>query len=107
MIASSPVVEHHRRLFSPDHVHLSRSLAHQDTLSKMGPALQLYLFVLLRQEEEASRNNFALMFTGEEIREATGIPLQTLARYRNRLMELGFLTIEDGIWKAHYKAQKW
>ncbi len=106
LIRYSRLVLHHGRLFSPEHVHVSRSLLFHDTLDEIGPAIRLFLFLLIRQEEEASHNRWGVTTTDAQLSKGSGIPRQTVARYREHLCSLGYLTVEEGVWTVHYNKRK-
>jgi hypothetical protein len=106
LIRDSPLVEYHGRLFSDDHVHVSRSLLFHDTVEEMGAAIRLFLFLLIRQEEEASHNRWGVKATEAGIAKDSGIPRQTVARYREHLSSRGYLTVKEGVWTVHYNKQK-
>jgi hypothetical protein len=106
LLHSSPVVRYHGRLFSEDHVYISRSILFRDTLREMGAAIRLFLFLLIRQEEAARHNQFGIKTTDVEVAEASGIPRATVMRYRQKLCAGGYLTIKKGVWKVHYNKTK-
>ncbi|MGO9571342.1 MAG: hypothetical protein ACLP5H_27775 [Desulfomonilaceae bacterium] len=106
LIRYSRPVLHHGRLFSPDYVHVSRSLLFHDTIDEMGAAIRLFLFLLIRQEEEASHNRSGVRISAAQLSKDSGIPRPTLIRYRNHLRSLGYLTIREGVWTVHYNKLK-
>ncbi|MGO9566351.1 MAG: hypothetical protein ACLP5H_02300 [Desulfomonilaceae bacterium] len=106
LIRASPLVEYHGRTFSPDHVHVSRSLLFHDTIDEMGAAIKLFLFLLIRQEEEASHNRSGVRTSTAQLSKDSGIPRPTLIRYRNHLCSLGYLSIREGVWTVHYNKLK-
>jgi hypothetical protein len=103
LIRLSPVVEWHPRLFSAEYAYLSLKIIKYVTLYGIkSPAIRLYLWLLVRQEEEASHNRFELKLTIQDIVMALDVDRSTVARYRDRLQELGLLEISQDIWKPKY-----
>ena len=103
LIRLSPVVDWHPRLFSGECVHLSRKIIKEVTLYKIkSPAIRLYLWLLVRQEEEASHNRFELKLSIQDVATALDVDRSTVVRYRDRLQELGLLEIHKDTWKPKY-----
>lgn len=104
LIRLSPVIDWHPRLFSGEHVYLSRKIIKDVTLYRIkSPAIRLYLWLLVRQEEEASHNRYELKLTIQDIVKALDVDRSTVARYRDRLQELGLLEIWKDTWKPKYQ----
>ncbi len=104
LIRLSPIVDWHPRLFSGECVYLSRKIIKEVTLYEIkSPAIRLYLWLLVRQEEEASHNRFELKLTIQDVSKALDADRGTVVRYRDRLQELGLLEITKDTWKPKYQ----
>ncbi len=67
-----------------------------------GPAIRLYLWMLLRQEEAARRNQWGLELTDTIVAEELGVSIRTAGTYRQELQKMGLLVIRGGLWTVRY-----
>jgi predicted transcriptional regulator len=97
------VVDWHPRLFSDEYAYLSQKIIKDVTLYRIkSPATRLYLWLVVRQEEEASHNRFELKLTIQDVVKALDVDRSTVVRYRDRLQELGLLKISKNTCKPKY-----
>jgi hypothetical protein len=104
LIKSSQLVElEHGRIFSNYFAFLWPQLVDNQILQKInGPAIRLYLWLLVEQEERARRNEFAMRLTDAEVARAIGTTRMTAGNYRKELEKLGLLKIKGDIWTVGY-----
>jgi hypothetical protein len=104
LIGTSQVLElGHGRVFSNYFAFLWPQIIDNEVLQKInGPAIRLYLWLLVEQEERARRNEFTVRLTDVEIAQALGASKQTIGRYRQELEKLGLLKIKGDIWTVGY-----
>jgi len=67
-----------------------------------GPAIRLYLWLLVRQEEAARKNQWSLVLTDAEIGRQWGVTRKAIGKLRQKLQELGLLRVEGGKWVVGY-----
>jgi|SRR5271157_742506 len=93
----------HGRVFSGYFAFFWPQIIDQDILSQInGPALKLYLWLLVRQEEAARKNQWGLKLTDAAIKRERGISRQQVASSRQELENLGLLVIKKGLWTVGY-----
>jgi DNA-binding CsgD family transcriptional regulator len=104
LIRNSEVVEvTHSRVFLEEQALLWPSIIEDQVLRIIsGAAVRLYLWLIVRQEEAAGRNEFGLMLTDAEVARLLGITRQTAGNYRKHLQELGLLTVKGDRWTVGY-----
>ena len=104
LIETSQVVElEHGRVFSNYFAFFWPQVIDNAVIHKInGPAIRLYLWLLVEQEERAGRNNFTMRFTDADIARSMGISRKTAGKYRQELEKLGLLKIKGGIWTVGY-----
>ena len=68
-----------------------------------GAAIRLYLWLLVKQEEAARRNQWGLELQNTNVAEELGISFRTAGTYREELQKLGLLVIRGGLWTARYR----
>ncbi len=104
LIRSCALVElEHARVFSNYFAFFWPQIIDHDILARInGPAIKLYLWLLLRQEEAARRNQWGLRLKDAAIVRELGISRQQVASYRRELENLGLLTIKKGVWTVGY-----
>jgi hypothetical protein len=104
LVKSSQVVElEHTRVFSHYFTFLWPQVLDNDVLHKIdGPAIRLYLWLLVEQEARARRNAFAMRLTDAEIARGMGVSRKTAGIYRQELEKLGLVRIKEGIWTVGY-----
>jgi hypothetical protein len=104
LIETSQVVElAHGRVFSHYFAFLWPQITENEVLQKInGPAIRLYLWLLVEQEERARRNDFNMRLTDAEIARSLGISRKTAGIYRQDLEKLGLLKVKEGIWTVGY-----
>ena len=67
-----------------------------------GPAIKLYLWLLVRQEEAARRNQWGLVLTDAEIGRQWGVTRKAIGKLRQELQNLGLLRVKGGRWVVGY-----
>jgi predicted DNA-binding transcriptional regulator len=104
LIGSSQVVElTHGRFFSHYFAFLWPQITENGVLQKInGPAIRLYLWLLVEQEERARRNEFGMRLTEAEIARSLGVSRKTAGIYRQELEKLGLLKVKEGVWTVGY-----
>ncbi len=104
LISASQVVElAHGRVFSNYFAFLWPQITENEVLQKInGPAIRLYLWLLVEQEERARRNEFTMRLTDAEVARAIGTTRMTVGNYRKELEKGGLLKIRGDIWKVGY-----
>jgi hypothetical protein len=104
IIASCDKVElDHGRVFSNYFAFFWPQIIDHDILTRInGPAIKLYLWLLVRQEEAARRNQWGLRLTDAAIVRELGISRQQVSSCRQRLENLGLLVIRKGLWTVGY-----
>jgi hypothetical protein len=66
-------------------------------------AIRLYLWLLVKQEEAARRNQWGLELTDTIVAQELNVSIRTAGTYRAELQRLGLLVIRDGRWMARYR----
>jgi hypothetical protein len=104
LIGTSQVVElEHSRVFSSYFAFLWPQVIDNAVIHKLnGPAIRLYLWLLVEQEERARRNDFTMRLTDAEIARSLKASRKTAGTYRQELEKLGLLKIKEGIWTVGY-----
>jgi hypothetical protein len=103
LIRDSAVVDWHLRLFSDDLAYFSTKIISDALLTGIGsPAIRLYLWLLVRQEEEARHNRYELALSDTVVAEALGVDRSTIGRYRKHLVNMGLLQVDGNVWKPKY-----
>ena len=104
LIETSQVVElEHGRVCSNYFAFLWPQIMDNQVLQKINaPAIRLYLWLLVEQEERARRNDFTMRLTDAGIARSMGISRKTAGKYRQELQKLGLLKIKGGIWTVGY-----
>jgi hypothetical protein len=104
VIAGSEKVElDHGRIFSSYFAFFWPQIIDHNIFSRInGPAIKLYLWLLVRQEEAARRNQWSLRLTDAAIVRELGISRQQVSSCRQRLENLGLLVIRKGLWTVGY-----
>jgi hypothetical protein len=104
LVQASQVVElEHSRVFSNYFAFFWPQIHDKGILAQInGPAIRLYLLLLVEQEERARRNDFAMRLTDAEMARALDISRKTAGIYRKDLEKLGLLKVQGGIWTAGY-----
>ncbi len=104
LISASQIVElAHGRVFSNYFAFLWPQIMEHEVLQKInGPAIRLYLWLSVEQEERARRNEFGMRLTDAEIPRSLGISRKTAGIYRQELEKLGLLKVKEGIWTVGY-----
>jgi hypothetical protein len=93
----------HGRVFSNYFAFFWPQIIDQDILVRIdGPAIKLYLWLLVRQEEAARRNQWGLLLTDAEIGRQWGVTRKALGKLRQELQNLGLLRVKDGRWVVGY-----
>jgi hypothetical protein len=93
----------HARIFSHYFAFLWPQIIDQGILDRInGPAIKLYLWLLIRQEEAARRNQWGLRLTDAAIIRELSISRQQVSSCRQSLENLGLLTIKKGLWTVGY-----
>lgn len=104
LVETSQVVElEHGRVFSNYFTFLWPQIIDNEVLQKINaPAIKLYLWLLMKQEERAHRNEFAMHLSDAEVAENLAISRKTAGTYRQELGKLGFLKVKEEIWTVGY-----
>ena len=104
LIQSCMLVElDHGRVFSDYFAFFWSQIIDNDILARInGPAVKLYLWLLVTQEEAARRNQWSLELTDAAIVRELGISRKQVASCRQELQKLGLLVIEKGRWTVKY-----
>ena len=66
-------------------------------------AVRLYLWLLVKQEEAASRNQWKLKLTDTAVAGQLGVSARTVGTYRLQLQKIGLLVIKEGTWMVRIK----
>ena len=66
-------------------------------------AVRLYLWLLVKQEEAARRNEWGLKLTDTAVASQLGVPARTVGTYRQQLQKVGLLVIKVGIWRVRLR----
>ena len=104
LIRSCDQVElEHGRVFSNYFAFFWPQIIDHNVLDQInGPAIRLYLWMLLRQEEAARRNQWGLELTDTIVAEELGVSIRTAGTYRQELQKMGLLVIRGGLWTVRY-----
>jgi len=107
LIRSCQLVElDHARVFSNYFAFLWPQILENKLLRTInGPAIRLYLWLLVEQEERARRNVFSMELTDAEVAGAHKASPQTVGRYRQELEKTGLLKVKGGVWTVGYTAK--
>jgi hypothetical protein len=93
----------HHRIFSDYFAFFMPQIIDQDLLDRInGPAIRLYLWLLIYQEEQARRNVFAVRLSDAEVARSLGVSRKTAGIYRQKLEKLGLVTKKGDIWTVGY-----
>jgi len=93
----------HTRVFSHYLAFFWPQIIDHDILTRInGPAIKLYLWLLVRQEEAARRNQWGLDLTDAEIARQWGVTRKAIGKLRQELQKLGLLRVQGGKWVAGY-----
>jgi hypothetical protein len=105
LIRSSEKVElEHTRSFSDEFAYFWPQILEDQIITRInGAAVRLYLWLLVKQEEAARRNQWGLELTDTIVAEELGISIRTAGTYREELEKLGLLVIRGGLWMARYR----
>jgi CRP-like cAMP-binding protein len=106
LIRSSEKVElEHTRSFSDEFAYFWPQILEDQIITRInGAAVRLYLWLLVKQEEAARRNQWGLELTDTIVAEELGISIRTAGTYREELQKLGLLVIRGGLWMARYRS---
>jgi len=104
LVKGSQLVElEHVRVFSNYFAFLWPQIIDNEVCHKInGAAIRLYLWLLVKQEERARRNEFAMRLTDAETARELGASKQTIGRYRQELEKLGLVKVKVDIWTVGY-----
>lgn len=104
LIKSCAQVElEHARVFSNYFAFFWPQIINHDILARInGPAIKLYLWLLVGQEEAARRNQWGLILTDAEIGRRWGVTRKAIGKLRQELQNLGLLRVKDGRWVVGY-----
>jgi hypothetical protein len=105
LIRSSDKVQlEHTRSFSDEFAYFWPQILEDQIIARInGAAVRLYLWLLVRQEEAAWRNQWGLELTDTIVAGELGISIRTAGTYREELKKLGLLVIKAGRWMARYR----
>jgi hypothetical protein len=105
MIRASEKVElEHTRSFSDEFAYFWPQILEDQIIRRInGAAVRLYLWLLVKQEEAAQRNQWGLELTDTIVAGELGISIRTAGTYREELKKLGLLVIKAGRWIARYR----
>jgi hypothetical protein len=93
----------HGRVFSHYFAFFWPQIIDQGILASInGSAIKLYLWLLVRQEEAARRNQWGLRLTDAAIVRELGFSRKQVASSRQELENLGLLSIRKGLWTVGY-----
>jgi hypothetical protein len=93
----------HSRVFSNYFAFFWPQIIDQDILTHInGPAIKLYLWLLVRQEEAARKNQWGLDLSDAEIGRQWEVSRKAIGKLRQKLQELGLLKIKGGKWTVRY-----
>ena len=104
LVKSCDLVElDHVRVFSSYFAFFWPQIIDNAVLTRISsPAIKLYLWLLMEQEERARRNEFAMKLTDSDVSRAVGIDPKTAGRYRKQLEKIGLLRVKSGAWTVGY-----
>ncbi len=104
LIRTSEKVElEHTRCFSEEFAYFWPQILDDQIIDRIhGAAIRLYLWLLVKQEEAARRNQWGLELQDTIVAEELGISIRTAGTYREELQKLGLLVIRGGLWTAKY-----
>jgi hypothetical protein len=93
----------HGRVFSNYFAFLWPQIIDHSILDRInGPAIKLYLWLLVRQEEADRRNQWGLVLTDAEIGRQWGVTRKAIGKPRQALENLGLLRVKGGRWVVGY-----
>ena len=104
LIKSCEQVElEHARVFSNYFAFFWPQIIDHNVLDQInGPAIKLYLWLLIRQEEAARRNQWGLVLTDAEIGRQWDVTRKAIGKLRQELQNLGLLQVKGGRWVVGY-----
>jgi hypothetical protein len=93
----------HGRVFSHYFAFFWPHIIDRDILGRInGPGIKLYLWLLVRQEEAARRNQWGLDLTDAEIGRQWGVTRKAVGKLRPELQKQGLLKIKGRKWLVGY-----
>ena len=100
LISGSEKVElEHTRTFSDKFTYFWLQIVDDNIITRINSAaVRLYLWLLVKQEEAAKRNQWGLSLTDAAIARELQVTRKQIGIHRKHLQELGLLAIRDGIW---------
>ena len=100
LISESEKVElEHTRTFLNEFAYFWPQIVDDRILSRINSAaVRLYLWLLVKQEEAARRNEWKLHLTDAPIARELQVTPKQIGIHRKHLQEVGLLVIRDGIW---------
>jgi DNA-binding CsgD family transcriptional regulator len=104
LIRSCEIVElDHSRIFSNYFAFLQPQIINREILRTINsPAIRLYLWLLVEQEQRARRNEFAVRLSDASMARALGVSRKTVGIYRQNLEKLGLVKVKGLTWNAGY-----
>jgi CRP-like cAMP-binding protein len=105
LISGSEKVElEHTRQFSDEFAYFWPQIVDDRMLSRINSAaVRLYLWLLVKQEEAASRNQWRLKLTDTAVASQLGVSARTVGTYRQQLQKIGLLVVREGTWMVRLK----
>jgi len=105
VISGSEKVElEHTRTFPDKFAYFSPQIVDNRILSRINnAAVRLYLWLLVKQEEAARRNEWGLKLTDTAVASQLGVSARTIGTYRRELQKVGLLVIKSGIWMVRLR----
>lgn len=105
LIRNSEKIElEHTRFFSDEFAYLWPQILEDKIIRHInGAAIRLYLWLLVKQEEAARRNQWGLELTDTIVHEELGVSIRTAGTYRQELQKLGLLVIRGRLWTVRYR----
>lgn len=105
LIRGSAKVElEHTRSFSEEFAYLWPQILDEQIATRINSAaIRLYLWLLVKQEEAARRNQWGLELTDTIVVQELGISIRTAGTYRQELRKLGLLVTKGKRWMARYR----
>jgi len=105
LISSSEIIQvSGTRTFSDEHAYFWPQIIDDHLLSLINsPAIRLYLWLLVYQEERARENEFQVRLTDAGVARSLDISRKTAGQYRQILETTGLLKVEGGVWTVGYR----
>jgi hypothetical protein len=105
LIRGSETVEfEHTRFFSDEFAYFWPQILDDQIIGRInGAVIRLYLWLLVKQEEAARRNQWGLPLTDTIVAGELDVSIRTAGTYREELQKLGLLVIRGSLWTARYR----